>query len=128
VTDIREAWVELDAVDATGKVLASYGGPDPTTGILPATAARLGIDIADSKGNVLLDHQLNEATRITFDQRVPPLGTLTVTVTPGSPLPAGAKLVASLYYRNLRTTYFQAATDSTTATAPKALITQVPVP
>jgi hypothetical protein len=128
VTDLREAWVELDALDANGKVLAAYGGPDPTTGILPGAAARLGIDIATASGQLLLDHELSLATRITFDRRVPPLGTLTVTVTPGSPLPAGAKLVASLYYRNLRTTYYQAATASTTATAPKTLIAQVPVP
>ncbi len=129
VTDIREAWVELDALDANKKVLAAYGGPDPTTGILPASAARLGIDIASADGTVLLDHQLSETTRITFDQRVPAKGSLTVTVTPGSPLPAGATgLVASLYYRNLRTTYYQAATGSKTGTTPSILVSQVAVP
>ena len=72
VTDITEPWVELQAVDASGTVVAHYGGPDPTTGLLPAGAARLGIDLADVNGKVLLEHQLSLAVSVPFDRRVPP--------------------------------------------------------
>ena len=43
VTDIREPWVEVQALDASQNVLATYGGPD-ATGLVPlaARAARDG--------------------------------------------------------------------------------------
>jgi hypothetical protein len=72
VTDIVEAWVELQAVDGSGNVLAHYGGPDATTGILPSSAARLGTDIADVNGDLLYKHELSQAVSIPFDRRVPP--------------------------------------------------------
>jgi nitrate/TMAO reductase-like tetraheme cytochrome c subunit len=127
VTDIREPWVELDAVDASGNVLARYGGPD-STGVLPATAARFGIDIADQDGNVLLLHQLSATTRIPFDRRVPAGGSVTVTLTAPDTLPSGAAgLRATLYYHNVRTTYYRAASGDTTGSAPEITVASAPV-
>jgi len=128
VTDIVEAWVELDAVNASGTLIQSYGGPDATTGVLPSTAARLGIDIADSKGNVLYKHQLSQAFSVPFDRRVPPGGSLDVAVTGPTSLPTGAtELDAVLYYRNIRTTYYQAATGSSTASVTPVEMARVKV-
>jgi len=127
VTDIREPWVEIDAVDEQGKTVQRFGGPDGT-GLIPATAARLGIDIASTDGTILLRHELTETTRIPYDQRAFPFGS----VSKGQPskilslplslpaIPQGAKgLDAVLYYRNVRTPYFRAATGNATATAPE---------
>jgi hypothetical protein len=115
VTDIVEAWVELEAVDANGAVLGTYGGPDPTTQILPSTAARLGVDLADANGNLLYKHELSAAVAIPFDRRVPPGASVDVSVAAPSTLPSGAVgLDAVLLYRNVRTTYYQRATSSST--------------
>jgi len=127
VTDIREAWVELQALDASGNVLAHFGGPD-ASGVLPSTAARLGIDIADADGGILLEHQLSQTARITFDQRVPAGGSLTLNVTPGTSPPGTTELDAVLYYRNLRTTYYQAATGDAGATSPSIELAREKVP
>jgi DNA-binding beta-propeller fold protein YncE len=125
VTDIREPWVELQAVDSKGNVLSTYGGPD-ATGLLPPGAARLGIDIAASDGTVLLEHQISLATKIPFDQRVPPKGSLTVSVTPPASLPDGtAELQAVLLYHNVRTTYYRAATGDSTGSATAVEIARV---
>ncbi len=129
VTDIVEAWVELQAVDASGTVVATYGGPDPTTGILPSTAARLGTDIADGEGNILYEHQLSATVSVPFDRRVPPGGDVDVSLTPPATLPAGAtQLDAVLLYHNVRTTYFQRATGSTTGSVPAVQMARVTVP
>jgi hypothetical protein len=120
VTDIREPWVELDAVDGSGNVLARYGGPD-ANGVLPSTAARFGIDIASADGTVLLLHQLSATPKIPFDRRVPAGGSVT--------LPTGATgLQATLYYHNVRTTYYQAVTGDSTGGAPEVTVASAPVP
>lgn len=109
VTDIREPWVELQPKDSGGNVLAHIGGPASPADLLPAGAARLGIDIADSEGNLLLEHQLNAAARIPFDVRVPSGESQALFVPVGS-LPAGtASVDAVLLYRNVRTTFYRAA-------------------
>jgi DNA-binding beta-propeller fold protein YncE len=130
VTDIREPWVELQAVDGTGTVVQTYGGPD-STGLLPSNAARLGVDIAEADGTILLEHQLSLATRIPFDVRVPPDGSIQVSipasVVPAS-LPSGAtKLDAVLQYHNIRTTYYRAATGNSTESVTPVEITRTPV-
>jgi DNA-binding beta-propeller fold protein YncE len=118
VTDIREPWVELQAVDAKGNVLAHYGGPD-ASGLLPPGAARLGIDIAEADGTILYEHQLSLATRIPFDVRVPPKGSVALSVSGPAKLPAGAtELDAVLLYHNVRTTYYRAATGDAKGSAP----------
>jgi hypothetical protein len=128
VTDIREPWVELQAVDGKGNALATYGGPD-STGLLPSSAARLGIDIAEADGTILLEHQLSLATRIPFDVRVPPQGSVTVSVTPAATLPSGtAELDAVLQYHNIRTTYYRAATGNATGSVTPVEIARVKVP
>ena len=111
VTDIREPWIEVQAVDAQNNVVARYGGPDVTTNLLPLTAARLGIDIAEPDGTLLYEHQLSETTRIPYDFRVLAQATQNATITVPAALPAGADhFDALLIYRNVRTQYFQAAT------------------
>ncbi len=128
VTDIREPWVEVDAMDAQNKTVQRFGGPDGS-GLIPANAARLGIDIASSDGTILLRHELTETTRIPYDQRSFPFGSVSNNGQPSKilalslPLPAipqGAKgLDAVLYYRNVRTPYFRAATGNATGSAPE---------
>ena len=119
VTDIVEPWVELQAVNGSGTVLAHYGGPDPSTGLLPPTAARLGIDLADQNGTLLYRHELSLAVSVPFDRRVPPGSTVTLVLPSPGALPSGAtELDAVLYDRNIGTPYYQRATGSSTATSP----------
>jgi hypothetical protein len=110
VTDIREPWVELQAKDASGNVLAHMGGPGTDRDLLPPGAARMGTDIADPSGAPLLHHELSEAARIAFDVRVPAgeAQALFIPLPPTLP-PAMASLDAVLNYRNVRTPYFRAA-------------------
>jgi hypothetical protein len=127
VSDIREPWVELQAVDGKGNVLARYGGP-AADGTIPLTAARFGMDIAKPDGTLLYLHELSESTRIPFSRFVPPLGTADVTLDAPAALPSGAvELDAVLFYRNVRTTYFRAASGSGTATAPEVQVARVAV-
>ncbi|HEY1694970.1 MAG TPA: multiheme c-type cytochrome [Polyangiaceae bacterium] len=113
VTDIREPWVEVQALDATGALLATYGGP-ATTGLLPAGAARFGMDIADENGNILYRHELTQAARVPFEQVVPAQGSREIVVPiPTNLPPTATELDAVLLYRNVRTQYYQAATGGT---------------
>ncbi len=118
VTDIREPWVEVEAVDAQGNPLARYGGPAPD-GLIPLGAARFGLDVAKADGTLLLRHELSETTRIPFDRRIPAQGISAVAIPVPASLPAGTtKLDAVLKYRNVRTPYFRAATGDPSAAAP----------
>jgi DNA-binding beta-propeller fold protein YncE len=126
VTDIREPWVQLEALDGSGNLLAAYGGPD-ATGLLPPTAARLGIDIAEADGTLLYKHEVTQATRIPFDQRIASRGTLDLVLPMPASLPPNiAELDAVLYYHNVRTTYYQAATGTATS-APQVEMARVKV-
>jgi len=129
VTDLREAWVELQPVAADGGTsgIAPVGGPG-ADGLLGAGAARLGIDIATADGTVLYGHELSEATRVPFDVRVPAGEAQALFV----PLPAGspsgtAALDAVLYFRNLRTTFYRAASGDAAGTAPAVEVARAPV-
>ena len=127
VTDIREPWVELQAVDGQGNVIATYGGP-AADGTIPLDAARFGMDIATADGQILYLHELSKSTRIPFASFVPPLGSVDVFIDAPSELPSGAtELDAVLYYRNVRTPYFRAATASGTATAPQVEVARTAV-
>jgi hypothetical protein len=127
VTDIREPWVEIEALDANKNVLATYGGPGQDA-LLPSNAARLGIDIAKPDGTVLLLHELSAATRITYDLRIPAQATQALFVPIPQPLPQGTKeLDAVLRYRLVRTPYYQAATN-TKSTSPELELARTPVP
>jgi YVTN family beta-propeller protein len=128
VTDIREPWVELQTKDMSGNVI-HVGGPSTDRASLPPGAARLGIDIANADGGVLYNHEVSEATRIPFDLRVPAgeaqalLIPLPLNWAPNSPLDA------VLYYRNVRTTYYRAATPGDAAgSAPSVEVARVVVP
>ena len=118
VTDIREPWIEVQAKDGNGNVLARYGGPG-SDGLLPASAARFGIDIAQPDGTILYDHQLSKTTRIPFDVRVPAGEAQAVFVPLPTPLAAGTvSLDAVLIYRNVRTVYYRHAMNVMTGAAP----------
>jgi DNA-binding beta-propeller fold protein YncE len=117
VTDIREPWIELQAIDAMGHVLGRYGGVDPS-GLLPAESARFGMDIASADGTLLYHHELTDMTRIPFARFVPSLGSVDVVI-PVPALPgAFTELDAVLYYRNVRTPYYRAASGDATGHAP----------
>jgi DNA-binding beta-propeller fold protein YncE len=123
VTDIREAWIELQARDMS----AHFGGPG-SDGLLPPGAARLGIDIAKPDGTVLYGHELSEATRIPFDVRVPAGEAQALRIALPSSVNPAAPLDAVLYYHNVRTTYYRAATGDPTALAPSIEVARVAVP
>lgn len=128
VTDIREPWVELQAVNANKNVVAVYGGPAPD-GTIPLDNARLGIDIAGADGGLLLEHELSKAVGIPFNRVVPPHGSVQVILgAPSSLPPPAVELDAVIEYRNVRTTYLRLATDSGTATAPTTELARVAVP
>jgi predicted CXXCH cytochrome family protein len=117
VVDIREPWVELQALDASKKVLARIGGPD-ASGLIPGGTTRFGIDIAKSDGTLLFLHELSETTKIPFDRRIAAQQKMTFSLLLPN-LPNGtAELDAVLYYRNVRTPYFRAATGDPNGAAP----------
>jgi len=128
VTDIKQAWVQIEAVDASGNVVATYGGLDDD-GLLPAGAARLGIDIAQPDGTVLLRHELTETTRIPYDVRVPPgeAQALFVPVPDTLPPPA-VQLDAVVVFGVVRTTYYRDAVGDPTAAGPSIEIARAKVP
>ncbi len=112
VTDVREPYVVVQVVDGSNNVLATYGGPD-STGLVPPSAARLGMDIAQADGTILYQHELTQAVRIPFERVVPAQSSLelVVPIPPELP-PTAVNLIAILYYRNVRTTYYRAASPS----------------
>jgi len=126
VTDIREAWVELQAIEGSGdaKSLVHFGGP--VDGLLPPGAARLGTDIAGPDGTLLLRHEVSAATRIPFDLRVP-AGEAQALFVPVPDDVATEALRAVLYYRNVRTTYYRYATGDPSGHAPDVVVAQTPV-
>jgi len=130
VTDIREPWVEVQAYDGSGRLVGEYGGPGAnSTDLLPPAAARLGTDIAQADGTILLQHELSLATRVPYDVRVPAGESQSLFVPVPPSLPAGtASLDAVLYYRNVRTTYFRYATGESNGAAPTTEMARVTVP
>jgi DNA-binding beta-propeller fold protein YncE len=124
VTDIRQPWVQIDARDGQGHVVASFGGLEG--GLLPDGAARLGIDIAQADGTRLLEHQLSLATRIPFDVRVPSGEAQALYVAVPAP-PAGTTLEAVVNFGVVRATYFRAASSDPNATMPSIELARVPV-
>jgi hypothetical protein len=127
VTDIREPWLEAQAVDTGGNVVATYGGPD-STGLVPLDAPRLGMDIAGADGGLLYRHELTEMTRIPFEQVVPSGGSIEVIIPAPSPPPSGAQgYQAVLYYHNIRTPYYRDATGDATGSAPAVEVARVAV-
>ena len=120
VTDLREAWVELQpaATDAGEPVPMHIGGPQ-ADGLLAPGAARLGTDIATPDGGILYGHEVSEATRIPFDVRVPAGEAQALFVALPQGLSAGAvPLDAVLYFRNVRTTFYRAAAGDPNGVAP----------
>jgi predicted CXXCH cytochrome family protein len=127
VSDVREAWVELQAVDGTGTALAHYGGP-AADGTIPSTAARLGTDIASSDGTILLQHELSSTTSLPYDNRVMPHQHVDFPLDiPASPPTGTTEIDAVLYYRNVRTTYYRLALGDATAVAPQTELARVKV-
>lgn len=108
VSDVKEAWIELQAVDSQKNVVARYGSP--LSGPIVPVPGRLGVDFNDETGVALQFHQLTHARSIRFDRRVPSQGSLEVVLDAPLDLPAGAtELDAVLYYRNIKAAYAQAA-------------------
>jgi DNA-binding beta-propeller fold protein YncE len=123
-SDLKEAWVELQAVDAKKNVVARYGSAI-TSGIA-AAPGRLGLDYARASGATLERHELSEAATISFDRRIPAQGSVALTLAAPATLPSGAtELDAVLYYRNVKTAYAHAAggTDP-----PLVEMARIPVP
>jgi DNA-binding beta-propeller fold protein YncE len=125
VTDIKQPWVQLEAKDEAGNVVATYGGLD-ATGVLPLSAARLGIDLAQADGTLLLHHELTEATRIPFDVRVPS-GEAQALFVPLPADPGGVTLDAVVTYGVVRATYYRAAVADPGAVAPTIEIARTTV-
>jgi DNA-binding beta-propeller fold protein YncE len=124
VTDIRQPWVQVDAKDAQGNVVASFGAP--ADGVVADTAARLGIDIAESDGTPLLHHELSQATRMPYDVRVPS-GRAQALFVPVPSQPAGTTLEAAVVYGVVRATYYRAVVGDPSAAAPSLEVARVPV-
>lgn len=118
VTDIKQAWVQIEARDGQGNVLATYGGADPT-GVVAQSAARLGIDIASQDGTLLLRHELTQATRVPFDVRIPPGEAQALFVPVPAVTPQGTvELDAVVEYGVVRATYYHDAIGDAGAPAP----------
>ena len=108
VADLKETWVELQAVDAQKNVVARYGSP--LNGALSPVPGRLGLDFNDDDGLALQFHELSRARSIRFDRRIPAQGQLELVLEAPTTLPTGAtQLDAVLYYRNIKAPYAAAA-------------------
>lgn len=124
VSDIKEVWVELQAVDGQKNVVARYGSP--LDGPFVPVPGRLGLEINDDSGIALQFHELALARSFRFDRRIPAQGSLDLLLSAPSTLPSGATgLDAVLYYRNIKTPY--ASTAGGTA-PPLVEMTRVSVP
>ena len=111
VADLKEAWVEVQAVDSQHNVVARYGSP--LNGVLTPVPGRLGLDFNDDDGVALQNHELSRARSIRFDRRIPAQGSLELVLTAPTALPAGAtELSAVLYYRNIKAAYATSAGGS----------------
>ncbi len=115
VTDIKQAWVQIEATDANGAAAGTYGGLEG--GVVPQGAARLGIDFANAEGTVLLRHELTQATRVPFDVRIPP-GEAQALFVPVPTPPAGTTLEAVVTFAVVRPTYYRFAVGDPDAAAP----------
>ncbi len=108
VVDVKEAWVEVQAIDAQKNVIARYGSP--LNGPVAPIPGRLGLDFNDDTGVALQFHELTHARSIRFDRRIPAQGSLELVLDAPPGLPTGAtEMDAVLYYRNIKTFYAQAA-------------------
>ena len=126
VTDVREPWVEIQAVDAQNQVIAHYGGPDAKGDIALDDPGRLGTDIANESGTLLFAHELSKTTRIPFEVRVAPGATLSLLIGAPTTLPPGAvRFEAVLYYRNVRNAFYRAATGDASSSAPQTEVARV---
>ena len=128
VSDVREPWIELQAIDSGRRVLSRFGGPG-ADGLIAPSSLRFGMDIAKSDGTILLLHELSETTRLPFNRRVPGGGSMDVFLQAPTSLPAGTvELDAVLLYRNIRTPYFRAATGDALSNAPETEVARAIVP
>ncbi len=128
VSDIREAWVEVQAVDGVGHMVASWGGPI-ADGTVPMSAARLGVDLGLGDGAIALHHELSEVTHVPYSGRILPTAPRTFHVVVPSALPVGAiAFDAVVKMRALRTTYFRFATGVPSAIAPETEMARTRVP
>ncbi|MBK7974122.1 MAG: hypothetical protein IPK07_12885 [Deltaproteobacteria bacterium] len=68
-SDLIDAWLELEARDAAGRVLWTQGAPAPD-GRLPAGAIRFGSEWYDAAGERLVHHELWKLAEIRNDRRI----------------------------------------------------------
>ena len=87
------------------------------------------MDIAGADGGILYQPRADQATRIPFERVVPAQSSIEVVVPVPTDLPPTAtELDAVLFYRNVRTQYYQAATGTTrTDHAPDVEVARVAV-
>ncbi|MEO7093001.1 MAG: hypothetical protein ABI175_07110, partial [Polyangiales bacterium] len=129
VPDVREMWIELVGRDAAGVEKGRLFAPAPDTGLIADDGPRLGLDLGGSDGGVLRLHELNLATAIPFDRRVPGGGTLTLSMDAATlfATPGVTAVVAELHYRNLRPPFYRAALGDPTALPPNVVIASAPL-
>ena len=99
VTDLREVWLEVQAIDAAGQVVWSSGvvGAD---GTLPDDAVRFGTVLGDAAGNPVLLHDIARVRGVLTDTTLAPAETRVVPYYIALPLrPALLTLQTRLLYR-----------------------------
>jgi hypothetical protein len=86
------------------------------------------MDIANADGGLLYKHELTETTSLPFERVVPAGASVEIVVPAPSVLPTGAtNYQAVLYYRNVRTQYYRAATGDSAGSAPTVQLASVTV-
>lgn len=68
-TDLIDAWLQLEASDAVGRVLWEEGAPEPD-GRLPSDTVRYGSEWYDAAGQRLVHHELWRLAEIRNDRRI----------------------------------------------------------
>lgn len=108
--DLREVWLEVRALDASGAVLWQSGILD-RYGALPPDAVRFGKVLGDTRGQPIALHRFWLATTILQDTRLAPDEARALKFR----MPAGAtRVVASLRYRDVSPAFAEVALNQKT--------------
>jgi hypothetical protein len=73
VTDLRELWLEVTALDSSGKIMLSSGVQD-AAGVLPRDTRLFHATLLDARGRKLEQHDIWRVAKLGVDTRIPANG------------------------------------------------------
>ncbi len=97
LTDVRQMWLQVVIRDSAGRVIHSTGLPD-ADGYLPAGSIIYNTVFGDGKGRAVKN--IAQARQVLRDRRIPPLQSLSETITFTAPAKGAVTVEAKLLYRS----------------------------